>query len=52
MHQEGRQRLTEVMIDFIDPDAPEEPIPVAKKPAAVIKKEAEAEKGKDGRRQR
>jgi RNA polymerase primary sigma factor len=38
-HQEGRQRLTEVMIDFIDPDAPEEPIPVAKKPSDVVKKD-------------
>ncbi len=41
LHQEGKQRLTEVMVDFIDPNAPEEPIPVAKKPADVIK----AEKG-------
>jgi len=32
IHQEGKQRLTEVMIDFIDPNAPEEPLPVAKKP--------------------
>jgi RNA polymerase primary sigma factor len=40
LHQEGRQRLTEVMIDFIDPNAPEEPIPVAKKPADVVKKDA------------
>jgi len=39
LHQEGKQRLTEVMIDFIDPNAPEEPIPVAKKPADVIKAE-------------
>jgi len=39
IHQEGRQRLTEVMLDFIDPNAPEAPIPVAKKPADVIKKE-------------
>jgi len=46
LHQEGRQRLTEVMIDFIDPNAPEQPIPVAKKPADVIKKNAAA-KGKD-----
>lgn len=46
-HQEGKQRLTEVMLDFIDPNAPEEPIPVAKKPADVIKKEKEeAEKNK------
>ena len=46
-HQEGKQRLTEVMIDFIDPNAPEEPIPVAKKPADVIKKEkALADDGK------
>jgi len=44
VHQEGRQRLTEVMIDFIDPNAPEEPIPVAKKPADVLKKDA-AKKG-------
>jgi RNA polymerase primary sigma factor len=42
LHQEGRQRLTEVMIDFIDPNAPEQPIPVAKKPADVIKKDAAA----------
>jgi RNA polymerase primary sigma factor len=41
-HQEGKQRLTEVMLDFIDPNAPEEPIPVAKKPADVIKKEKAA----------
>ncbi len=39
LHQEGKQRLTEVMIDFIDPNAPEEPIPVAKKPADVVKAE-------------
>jgi RNA polymerase primary sigma factor len=45
-HQEGRQRLTEVMLDFVDPNAPEEPIPVAKKPADVIKKDA-AKTGKD-----
>jgi RNA polymerase primary sigma factor len=44
LHQEGRQRLTEVMIDFIDPNAPEAPIPVAKKPADVLKKDA-AKKG-------
>jgi len=43
LHQEGKQRLTEVMIDFIDPNAPEAPIPVAKKPADVIK----AEKAKE-----
>ncbi len=42
LHQEGRQRLTEVMIDFIDPNAPELPIPVAKKPADVLKKDAAA----------
>jgi len=52
LHQEGRQRLTEVLIDFIDPNAPEAPIPVAKKPADVIKKDALAsgkkvEDGKD-----
>ena len=41
-HQEGRQRLTEVMIDFVDPNAPEQPIPVAKKPADVLKKDAAA----------
>jgi len=45
IHAEGRQRLTEVMIDFIDPNAPEQPIPVAKKPADVIKKDA-AKSGK------
>jgi len=49
-HQEGKQRLTEVMIDFIDPNAPEQPIPVAKKPADVIKKNA-AKKGVDGKAQ-
>ncbi len=37
LHQEGKQRLTEVMLDFVDPNAPEEPIPVAKKPADVVK---------------
>ncbi|MCP4048526.1 MAG: RNA polymerase sigma factor RpoD [Gammaproteobacteria bacterium] len=42
LHQEGRQRLTEVMLDFVDPDAPEQPIPVAKKPADVVKKNAAA----------
>jgi RNA polymerase primary sigma factor len=50
LHQEGRQRLAEVLIDFIDPNAPEEPIPVAKKPADVIKNEAgdsKADNGKD-----
>jgi len=46
LHVEGKQRLTEVMIDFVDPNAPEEPIPVAKKPADVIKKNA-AKTGKD-----
>ena len=44
LHQEGKQRLTEVMLDFVDPNAPEEPIPVAKKPADVLKKEG---RGKD-----
>jgi len=47
LHQEGRQRLTEVMLDFIDPNAVEQPIPVAKKPADVIKRNAAlAGKGK------
>ena len=45
-YQEGGQRLTEVMIDFIDPNAVELPIPVAKKPADVIKKDA-AKSGED-----
>jgi len=36
-HQEGRQRLAEVMIDFVDPNAVEQPIPVAKKPSDVLK---------------
>jgi len=40
LHQEGRQRLTEVMLDFVDPNAEEQPIPVAKKPADVIKRNA------------
>jgi RNA polymerase primary sigma factor len=48
-HVEGKQRLTEVMIDFIDPNAPEEPIPVAKKPADVIKKEKAAANGTKGK---
>ncbi len=34
-HQEGRQRLTELFTDFIDPNAPDEPIPQAKKPTDV-----------------
>ena len=50
LHQEGRQRLTEVMIDFIDPNAPEEPIPVAKKPADVIKAEKGTAAGENGRK--
>ncbi len=40
LHQEGRQRLAEVMLDFVDPNAEEKPIPVAKKPADVIKRDA------------
>jgi len=40
LHQEGKQRLAEVMLDFIDPNAEEKPIPVAKKPADVIKRDA------------
>ncbi|MGA9574231.1 MAG: RNA polymerase sigma factor RpoD, partial [Lysobacterales bacterium] len=40
LHQEGKQRLAEVMLDFVDPNAVEQPIPVAKKPADVLKKEA------------
>lgn len=48
LHQEGKQRLTEVMIDFIDPNAPEEPIPVAKKPADVIKAEKALGAGQGG----
>ncbi len=40
IHQEGRQRLAEVMLDFVDPNAEEKPIPVAKKPADVIKRDA------------
>ncbi|MDX1460887.1 MAG: RNA polymerase sigma factor RpoD [Xanthomonadales bacterium] len=31
-HQEGRLRLAELMTDFIDPHAPDEPIPPARKP--------------------
>ena len=46
-HVEGRQRLAEVMLDFIDPHAKEKPIPVAKKPADVIKRDA-ALSGKKG----
>jgi len=48
LHQEGRQRLTEVMIDFIDPNAPEQPIPVAKKPTDVVKNDT-AKTGKDAK---
>ncbi|MGB7453823.1 MAG: RNA polymerase sigma factor RpoD [Lysobacterales bacterium] len=40
LFKEGRQRLAEVMIDFVDPNAVELPIPVAKKPADVIKRDA------------
>ena len=39
-HQEGKQRLAEVMLDFVDPNAEEKPIPVAKKPADVLKRDA------------
>jgi len=34
-YQEGRQRLSELFTDFFDPNAPEEPIPQAKKPTDV-----------------
>jgi len=47
LHQEGRQRLAEVMLDFVDPNAVEQPIPVAKKPADVIKKDEKASKVDD-----
>ncbi len=43
IHQEGKQRLTEIMIDFIDPNAPDEPLPVAKKPTDVADKKDEEE---------
>ncbi|MEE4174701.1 MAG: RNA polymerase sigma factor RpoD, partial [Xanthomonadales bacterium] len=33
VHQEGKQRLTELFTDFIDPYAADEPIPQAKKPS-------------------
>jgi len=46
-HQEGKQRLAEVMLDFVDPNAVEQPIPVAKKPADVLKKDAAAAKVDD-----
>ncbi len=48
IHQEGRQRLTEVMIDFIDPNAPDEPLPVAKKPTDAKDKKEEEDKGPTG----
>jgi RNA polymerase primary sigma factor len=48
LHVEGKQRLAEVMLDFVDPNAEEKPIPVAKKPADVLKRDAAlAGKGKD-----
>ena len=49
LHQEGgRQRLTEVMLDFMSTRMRrKQPIPVAKKPADVIKKNAAAAGKKD-----
>jgi RNA polymerase primary sigma factor len=47
IHQEGKQRLAEVMLDFVDPNAEEQPIPVAKKPADVIKRDAALSGKKD-----
>jgi RNA polymerase primary sigma factor len=43
--QEGKQRLAELMADFIDPYAPEEPIPQAKKP--TDKKDDDEEEEED-----
>ncbi len=43
--QEGRQRLAELMADFIDPHAPEMPIPQAKKP--TDKKDEDEEEEED-----
>jgi len=34
-YQEGRQRLAELLSGFVDPNAPEEPIPQARKPSDV-----------------
>ena len=42
-YQDGRQRLAELMTDFIDPHAPEEPIPPAQKPGDKAEDEDEKE---------
>ncbi|MFT5139496.1 MAG: RNA polymerase primary sigma factor [Lysobacterales bacterium] len=45
--QEGKQRLAELMADFIDPHAPEMPIPVAKKPTDKAEEEKKKAEGDD-----
>ena len=46
--QEGRQRLAELMADLIDPYAPEEPIPQAKKPGDKKDDDEEEDPGPQG----
>jgi len=46
-YQEGRQRLTELFTDFIDPNAPEEPIPQAKKPTDTAGEDDDEETAED-----
>jgi RNA polymerase primary sigma factor len=45
--QEGKQRLAELMADFIDPYAPELPIPQAKKPTDKVETKADNADGDD-----
>jgi RNA polymerase primary sigma factor len=48
LYQEGRQRLTELMTDFIDPYAPEEPIPTAQKPGDKDDDDSDEDTGPTG----
>jgi RNA polymerase primary sigma factor len=45
--QEGRQRLAELMSDFVDPHAPEVPIPQAKKPTDVVDEDVDDDSDDD-----
>ncbi len=45
--QDGRQRLTELMTDFIDPHAPDQPIPPAQKPGDAKASDGSDKKGDD-----
>jgi RNA polymerase primary sigma factor len=47
LFQDGKQRLTELMTDFIDPNAPEEPIPTAQKPGEASDADDDDDEGQE-----